>query len=102
MIKIYLEIEFYFKIIQTNFNNFKSKNNSLYFTFYELNYININKLEKLINYFIINNTYKYKNKYGSKIGIIKYHLNYNKKIKYINDILNDIYLYDKFVKNKCL
>ena len=88
----FLLIEYYFNIIYDNYYRYQkfSINSNFIMSFYEINSYNINKINRLISRFKSNNSNKQRNKYGQKISNIKYHLNYNKKINYIEIFLDKI------------
>ena len=88
----FLLIAFYFNIINDNYNRYHkfSINSNFIMSFYEINSYNINKINSLILRFKSSYSNKQRNKYGQKICNIKYHLNYNKKINYIENFLDTI------------
>tara|TARA_Y100000389_G_scaffold179671_1_gene193932 strand:- start:1038 stop:1349 length:312 start_codon:yes stop_codon:yes gene_type:complete len=88
----FLSIAYYFNIINDNFNRYQkySLNSSFNMSFYEINNKNINKIKNLIYIFKNNTSNKQRNKYGQKISNIHHHLNYNKKLNYIEKFLEYI------------
>jgi hypothetical protein len=92
MDKEFLLIAFNFNIIYDNYNRYQkySSKSNFVMSFYEIYHYNINKIRNLIFKFKNKTSNKQRNKYGAKISNIEHHLNYNKKIIYIENFLNNI------------